>query len=210
MTPSKNPSPNKKSFMRKTGLYFLGFFCLLTPLSSVAQCNNQSIEFENSDIAEFETKDFPFSPITQATIIDVSDYGPEFRDREDLVDNLQNLGFKIDYVEKEPSNGYDDEDEPSNGYDDMTLNVYLKASRVIADGSMTRVTAWTEEDSNIKIDFGSEYEVYSFVKSLRELGYDEDGTLFSHPMNSRSMIYVRINGSSAKLIMPWEMLPLDF
>ena len=138
-------------------------------------------------------------PLTQFLLVEVlgDDTGVSLRDEEDMARRLRRIGFKVSTY-KRPSDS-----------DVMDPYTSLKASRKAKDGT-TYITVTREEDTYCIIDFASKAEFSYFVSSLRKSKYEQEGTLFAHPKNNSSKIYVRVSNRRVKIIDPFEMLPSEF
>lgn len=172
---------------------FAIFFAILfTPVA-----NSQEFELKINDCTGAPKFEEPI--LTQYALIDVTDFGPGIRDTDSLIKNLKENGFSIDFVAK----------EMPEDMDEMSKFVYLIA-RYTKNNHTTMLTAWTDEDSYVNIDFSNGDDADSFADSMRNLSYVEENGLFTHPMNYLSKIYVRKNGTNVKIISPFEMLPNNF
>lgn len=138
-------------------------------------------------------------PLTQFLLVEVLDnnMGASLRGNEDMARRLRRIGFKVSTY-KCPSH-----------IEPWEPHTSLKASRKTKDGT-TYITVTSGEDRYCIIDFASKAEVSNFVSSMRKAKYKQEGTLFDHPKNDVSRIYVRVSNRRVKIIDPFEMIPDDF
>lgn len=138
-------------------------------------------------------------PLTQFLLVEVldDDMGVSLRGDEDIARRLRRIGFKVSTY-KCPSH-----------IEPWEPHTSLKASRKTKDGT-THITIISGEDAYCIIDFASKAEVSNFVNSMRKAKYKQEGTLFDHPKNDVSRIYVRVSNRRVKIIDPFEMIPDDF
>lgn len=139
-------------------------------------------------------------PLTQYALVDVADFGPHFRERDRLASILKSLGFDVE-VMAEPQGAEDDE---------MMEYTIMRAWRGTSSGAATVIEYRNGEDNTITIIFATNAERDAFVDSMRKSGYTNDGRIWSHPKNHLGKIYAKVNGLTATLIMPFEMLPSNF
>ena len=69
------------------------------------------------------------------------------------------------------------------------------------------------EDNVCVIDLATKAEVTAFIDSMKKSGYTQEGTLYSHPLNSNGQppeVYVRVRELKVKIITTFEMVPYDF
>lgn len=69
------------------------------------------------------------------------------------------------------------------------------------------------EDNVCVIDLATKAEVTAFIDSMKKSGYTQEGTLYSHQLNSNGQppyVHVRVKGLRVIIITPFEMIPYGF
>lgn len=136
--------------------------------------------------------------ITQYMLVTTGEYGVSFRTPQKIAQLLKSIGFTATTY-KAPADA-----------DDMDEYVKLKATRKGAPSGTTTVVMNNGEDPTITIKFANAAERDNFVHTLTGTGWKKQGRIYSHPANNMSKVYAKINGLTATLIHPFEMLPSGF
>lgn len=145
-----------------------------------------SASLQAEPAAENEEKKQTIQPVTQFMLVQVGEFGTVIRGEKDLKNRLKTIGFDA---------------------------AKFPATRKGANGKVTSVNYNDNgEDRIINIMFADEAERDAFMESLKKSGWQKDGHVWAHPSNQPGMgtAYAKINGNTATVIQPFEMLPSNF